>query len=889
MTLTMLPPAGTLTFLFTDIEGSTELWQQHPAAMPAALERHHALLHAACAAHHGYVFQIIGDAFCAAFALPADALAAALAAQRALRAEAWGPTGPLRVRMALHSGPAQVQPGDFTTGEYRSSLTLSRAARLLSAAHGGQVILSRATYEIVADPSPAAIDLRDLGEHRLKDLVRPEHIYQAVAPDLPSAFPPLRSLDRHTHNLPIALTRFIGRAADLVAVAGLLAEHRLVTLTGPGGTGKTRLALQVAADQVEASPDGVYFVSFAAIADPALVLPSLAHTLGVRERPGVDLSVTLMAYLQTRAVLLLLDNFEQLLPAAPHLNALCAAAPALRLLVTSRSPLQIYGEVTYPVRPLSLPESTAALTHLGENECVALFLERARAVRAGFALTADNAGAVVAICRQLDGLPLAVELAAARVRLLPPQTIAGLLERQLPLLTGGARDLPARHQTLRAAIDWSYALLSPGEQRLFARLGVFAGGCSLEAVQSVVGDPDFTLLDDLAALLDKSLLDQSEGLAGEPRFAMLAVIREYAREQLEASGEVAALRDQHAAYYVAALAQLEPDIQRWFDHNEVERDNYRAVLQWLIASGQARLALETCIALRWFWENAYGYMREGRDWFQSALALAADVPVELRAEALHNAATLAWQQGDFEAASRQIHTAIALVRPAGPCSQLAWFNINLARIHLQQGQPEPARAAAAEAVQISRALANADTLGPALGHLGEGALIAGDEAAAVPLFEEVLTLVPVTGPTVFSASAWRHLAEISQAHGDYPRAWACLRAGLPHARAIGSRHEQSRNLAAQAALLAGEPGRASADWLLAVQLWGAVDAFYESTGQSYSIPDQRRLAPYQAALRARLEPAAWEAAWAEGRRLSLEHAAALIPTSPPAATPAAPG
>jgi predicted ATPase/class 3 adenylate cyclase len=881
----MIPPSGTLTFLFTDIEGSTQLWQTHPAAMPGALARHHAILKEAIAAHNGYVFQIVGDAFCAAFSLAADALASALAAQRALCDTPWGETGPLRVRMALHSGPAQVQPGDFTAGEYQSSLTLSRAARLLSAAHGGQTVLSRSVYEQLVEQAPEGLEIRDLGQHRLKDLVRPEHIYQVAAPgSLTADFPPLRSLERHAHNLPIQLTRFIGRARELDEIAALLAGQRLVTLIGPGGTGKTRLALQAAASQVETSNDGVFFVSLAAVTDPALVLLTIAETLGIRERPGLDLQASLTAYLQPRDLLLVVDNFEQLLPAAPRLNELRTAAPRLRLMVTSRSPLQVYGEVTYNVRPLSLPapDRELALGQLAENESVALFLERARAAQPGFALSTGNAIAVVQICRQLDGLPLALELVAARLRLLTPQKIVAQLERRLNLLTGGARDLPARHQTLRAAIDWSHDLLDEGEQRLFRRLGVFAGGCSLAAAEMVSGSSGpLSTLDSLAALVDKSLLDQREGVDGEPRFTMLATIREYALEKLAASGEAEALRRQHGAYF-AALATYDElqagasQAEAWFAHTEADHDNFRAMLQWSLEANEARLALGACVVLRWFWENSGGFEREGRDWFRAVLALPVYVPVDLRVDALQSAATLAWQQNDFDEARSLIGQALTLAASAGQRPVLGWLYVTLSRINLEQGDADQALAAAEQAVQLSQAVNDADTQAAALAHLGASLRAKGAHAAAQPVFEAMLALTPAAGPTVFSAMAWRHLGEIGQAQGDYDRAWACMRASLKDVQAIVSRNGVARTLGTMAALLGTQPGRDRDDRLRAVRVWGAIAAFHEATGRSYSQPHRSRLEAHLGAVRASLGPAAWDAAWSEGRQLSLDQAAAIF-------------
>jgi predicted ATPase/class 3 adenylate cyclase len=496
-------PGGTVTFLFTDVEGSTALWEQHPAPMAAALARHDALVREAIHAHGGVVVKGTGDGAHAAFATAADGLAAALAAQQALQAAPWGATGPVRVRMALHTGEAELRDGDYF------GPPINRAARLLAAGHGGQTLLSLAAAELVRDALPAGVRLRDLGEHRLRDLQRPERVFQLVAPGLPTDFPALRSLDSRPHNLPVQPTPFIDREREVPAVRGLLArqEVRLLTLTGPAGTGKTRLALQVAAEALDEFADGVYFVPLAPISDPGLVVPAVAQALGVREVAGHALVEGLHEALRARPrLLLVLDNFEQVLGAAPRVAALLAACPRLNVLVTSRAVLHLAGEHDFPVPPLTLPErrTLPPLERLAQYEAVRLLLERARAALPDFAITDANAPAVAEICHRLDGLPLALELAAARVRHLSPQALLARLERRLPLLTGGPRDLPARHRTLRGAIAWSYDLLGPEEQALFRRLAVFAGGCTLEAAEAVcgAGSPGGAQLEAGPAVLD---------------------------------------------------------------------------------------------------------------------------------------------------------------------------------------------------------------------------------------------------------------------------------------------------------------------------------------------------------------------------------------------------
>src|SRR6202521_4474041 len=457
-------PTGTITFLFTDIEGSTRLWERHHAAMQQALAHHDAILRDAIESNDGYLVKTTGDGAHAAFAIAADAIAASLAAQRALTAHAWGELS-ITSRMAMHSGAAEQRGGDYY------GPALNRAARLMEAGHGGQILLSLATEELVRDHLPAGIALRDMGERRLKDLIRPERVFQVVAPDLPADFPPLKTLDARPNNLPAQRTPFIGRAHAIHAIKKQLSDVnvRLLTLSGVGGTGKTRLALQAAADMVDEFEHGVFFVPLAALSDPALVLQTIAQPFAVREVAGRPLQEQLKDYLREKQMLLVLDNFEQVIDAAPLISDLLAAAPRLKVLVTSREVLRLSGETDYPVPPLALPDlkRLPPLERLTQYEAVALFIERAVAVRASFTVTNENAPAVAEICYRLDGLPLAIELAAARVRVFPPQALLRRPSSQLKLLTGGARDRPTRQQTLWAAIDWSYSLLNDKEQRLF--------------------------------------------------------------------------------------------------------------------------------------------------------------------------------------------------------------------------------------------------------------------------------------------------------------------------------------------------------------------------------------------------------------------------------------
>ena len=478
-------PSGTVTMLFTDIVGSTRLLQQLGDGYRAVIADHHRLLREAILVH-GHVVEDRGDGLFAVFARAADALSAAANAQRAIAAHPWPEGGAVLVRMGLHSGDPALVGANYV------GLDVHRAARLCDAAHGGQVLLSAATRELVEQHLPDDVTLRDLGEHRLRDLQRPERIFQAVIAGLPDDFPPPRTVNRRPNNLPVARVPILGRDAEVAAARDLLLRDDvgLVTLTGPGGAGKTRLGLQIATTLLDQFEDGVYLVLLAPISDPGLVPATIARALGLRETTDRPLTDALVDYLRERQVLLVLDNFEQIVPAATVVADLLAACPRLKILVTSRAALRLRGERELPVPPLALPDAgqSHSAERLQQYAAVALFAERAREVRPDFAITTENAPAVAEICQRLDGLPLAIELAAARVRLLGPQAMLGRLGRRLPFLTGGSRDLPARQQTLRGTIGWSYDLLDPAEQRLFQRLGVFVGGCTIEAAEAVGDD-----------------------------------------------------------------------------------------------------------------------------------------------------------------------------------------------------------------------------------------------------------------------------------------------------------------------------------------------------------------------------------------------------------------
>jgi predicted ATPase/class 3 adenylate cyclase len=942
-------PTGTVTFLFTDIEGSTQLWERYPDQAGAALVRHDQIIEEIVERHGGSVVRPRGegDSRFAVFSRATDAVAAAAAMQQALHAEPWptlsskfqvqssklSPFEPgtlnfeLKVRMALHTGEADLRAGDYY------GIAVNRCSRLRSAAHGGQTLLSRTTYDLVRENMPIVatgieLELRDLGEHLLRDLQQPQHIFQLVVPGLPADFPPLKTLDARPNNLPGQRSPLVGRRSELADVQRLLLRDDvgLLTLTGPGGIGKTRLGLQVAAEVADEFQDGVFFVSLAHITDPTLVAPAIGQTLGMQQVASGEMADSLADYLSDKQLLLLLDNFEQVIAAAPAVATLLSAAPRLKVLVTSREVLHVHDEQEFAVPPLGVPdlEHLSSVEALSQYEGVALFIQRARLVKPDFEVTNENAPAVAEICYRLDGLPLAIELAAARIKLLPPQAILSRLASRLQLLTAGGRDLPERQQTLRSTMQWSYDLLQPGEQMLFRRMSVFTGGATLEAVEEVCnadGAVDLDALEGVGSLVDKSLVSQetstaASGTAGrdrEPRFGMLETMREYARELLKsaepAGGEEIYRR--HATYYMTLAEQGREGFQGplqevWLDRLEVEHDNVHAAMKWAVEQGEAETALRLGGAL-WMFRGFRVYLNEGYQWLREALRLpGADVRSRTRAVALRGASLMSRYQRDMASARAYIEESISILRELGPTGEdelgttLVMYGSDLAF----SGEHEAARGAVREGIDLLRQAGNKWYLSDGLFMGGFAATIEGDLDAAKEVYEESIALCREVGNTWILSHALNSLGDVLRMIGEYARAREVYEESLSLFRRLDARIDipaslhnlghvalalgeveeakglftealrlqtSYKNRSGIAESLAGLAGVAGAKKQpeRAARLFGAAASLRELPGPHDWAAEHADYERNLESARAQLDEATWETAWQEGRAMAL--------------------
>ncbi len=864
-------PTGTVTFLFTDIEGSTRMLQALGTRWRTILEDHNRLLRGAIRDAGGIDVRTVGDSFFAAFRTALAALSAAAEAQRALAAHPWPPQAPVRVRMGIHTGEGTVGGDDYV------GLDVHRAARIAAAAHGGQVLLSSTTSELARRGLPDGVGLRDLSEHRLKDLARPERLYQLTIDGLPDEFPPIRSLETPT-NLPTQRTSFVGREREVARVKELLRGPGLLTLTGAGGSGKTRLALQAAGDLLDDYPDGVFFVELSPITDPRLVPSSIADSVGARAEGARPVLDTLRDWVRDREMLLIVDNFEQVLEAASVVADLLAASPRMRILATSREPLHLTGEQELPVPPLSLPGVGVhpSTEHLAQYEAVNLFVERATSIDPEFRITDANAQVMAELCRRLDGLPLAIELAASRAKVLSPQAILERLEHRLQLLTGGPVDLPARQRTLREAIGWSYDLLTESERALFRRLSVFAGGWTLNTAEAIAkpgAGLGSDLLEVLRSLVDKSLVQRETIASGTDRFGMLETIREFGLEQLEAAGEAEATRSRHATFFLQAAELAEPHLRgrqrkQWLDQLEAEHDNLRAALRQAIDSGNAQFGLRTVGALWRFW-HLHGHLAEGRRWTEEMLALpAASLRTTERAKALTALGGLAYWQEDEPATRRAYKEALDIARQLGDRYGEAEGLYNLAYSPAYAGDIPSAVAMFEESRTAFEELGIRRGIADVLWILGIVARLEGDLSRSRALAEESLWLHREAGDLFGVTDALHTLGRTALAQGDLATAASSFLEALDNDEQVGNR-------TGMAIVLDNLAGKASAEGqhLRALRLGGSSQAIKEAAG-GHAPPPLIDLPDPREAARAPLGEAAVRAAWEEGRAMTLEQALA---------------
>ena len=826
-------PSSTVTLLFTDIEGSTRLLQLlGEERYSDLLSEHRRLLRDAFATHGGVEEGSEGDGLYFLFSSARDALAGTVAGQRAIAAHEWPDGAAVRVRMGLHTG----EPAAAETGYV--GIDIHRAARISATGHGGQILLSQTTRDLIGSRLPPDVTIADLGEHSLKDLRAPEHLFQVVAAGLQSDFKPLRTVDARPNNLPRVLSTFVGREREIAEAKRILAASRLITLTGPGGVGKTRLALEVASQLLDQFDDGVWVVELGTLTDSEFVLPAVASVLGLGEEPGRPLLATITDYLAGQRLLLVLDNCEHVLAVvAGATDSILRACPAVRIVATSQEPLGIDGEATLPVGSLSLPDPERKAS--GETvllaEAVRLFADRAAAALPSFGVNDRNAESVARICRRLDGIPLAIELAAARVRALPVEQIAARLDDRFRLLTGGSRVAVPRHQTLRAAMDWSYELLSEEERTVLRRLSVFAGTFTLEAAEAVVaaGDVDSSsVLDHLSNLVDKSLVQAGQA-GGDARFGLLETVREYGAERAAAADETEDARRRHRDWFLALVDRAAPAFfqgpvpQDWLRVLELEHENLRAALAWSAsAPGQGGAGLRLAAGLWRFWEIR-GDLVEGRSWLEGMLTDTGPIVIlsPLRANALTGAGILAFLQGDYPSAfalheeslslhrrlgdlmsissarnnlantavqlgeyelARQLYEESILNRRASGDSQsVAFLVMNLADVAGRQGDFEEARKQFEESIGIFRELGHRWGVGLALDNFGVVAGRTGDATTARSLHEQALAICREMGDERGAARVLSHLGDLAAQEGDPAGAKALYRESLEIREAVG--------------------------------------------------------------------------------------------------------
>ncbi len=854
------------------------LWEKYPDAMRAALERHDSLLNQIFAAYHGFVFKTTGDSFCTAFTKAPDALSAAVACQQALALEQWRTPVPLRVRMAIHTGTVEQRDNDYF------GPPLNRVARLLAIGHGGQVLLSNAAQELVRDMLPAGAEVRDLGEHRLRDLSRPEHVFQAVHPALPSQFPPLRSLDNPElpNNLPQQTTSFIGREKDLREVNDLLKKTRVLTLSGMGGSGKTRLSLQIAADILDQYSDGVWFIELAHITDASLVSHSVAAALSIREEPGHPVLQTLCTMLKTKKLLIILDNCEHLVEECARMVAtLLQACPDTTFFTSSREALGVPGEMIYRIPPLSLPDlqQRIVIETLTQYEAVRLFVERATFHKSDFAVTNENAASLAQLCVSLDGIPLAIELAAARVRAMSVEEINSRLNNLFRLLTGGVRTALPRQQTLRALIDWSYDLLNEQERVMLHCLSVFRGGWTLEAAEAVcTGDTieDWEALDLMSSLVDKSLV-LTESLGSETRYRLLETVRQYAREKLEDSGASDDVRRRHCLCFLALAESAERAIlgsqqATWLRRLDLEHDNMRSALDWsLNISTGAEMALRLTGALgRYWWRR--GYLRMGRDYLETALKYAGvESRTAARAKALHWSGVMHFRLGEYDNARTALEHGLELARETGETTEEMLCLNTLGNMSVFLRELDAAKKYYEQGLIVVRRLGDRSGEAMILGNMGNLCYDLEDYAGSRELYQQAIEIFRATRHQIGEAIYLANLGRVLLKQEELQKARDYLTQGLHITRELRDRGQIVFGLWSFAQLNAKE-----GNLEIAARLLGASDSLRDEIGNTLSSSALEEHAELSETLHNGLGEEAFTINYNIGNRMNWDQAVALV-------------
>ncbi|MEX2623760.1 MAG: adenylate/guanylate cyclase domain-containing protein [Acidimicrobiia bacterium] len=862
-------PSGTVTFLFSDIEGSTGLTQELDVSTYRELiEQHHRLLRSAFGVHGGVERGTQGDAFLVVFRDAPSAIAAAVDAQRSLAAATWPAGARVRVRMGIHSGTG-IHGGDDYIG-----LDINRAARIASAAHGGQVLISDSTRGLSERTLPKGVAMRDVGEHRLKGLDLTERLYQLTIEGLDSEFPLLRTLQVGKDHLPARMTSFVGRRAHLDELQGLLRRSRLVTLVGPGGTGKTSLAVELAREAASGFADGAWFVDLAPLTDPAVVGPTVARSLGLSEQPDRPIFDLLKIHLAKLELLMILDNFEHLLAASDVVEAMLASASGLKLLITSRSILNLYGEQEFAVPPLALPEPGAGtdVDDLTKYEAVELFIDRARLAKPGFRMTSENAATVAEICFRLDGLPLAIELAASRVRLMGAREILSRIDQRLPVLAAGASNVPARQRTLSGAIAWSYELLRPAEQGLFARLSIFAGGCTIETAEAICnpgGALGIDTFEGIASLVSQSLVGQRSD-SGDWRFTILETIREYGRDRLSADGLLDEIGQRHLFYFRDLAEQAEPHLlgvsqAGWLDRLEREHDNVRDALRRALDTRDAESGMRLSAALWRFWFQR-GYLREGRSWLEELQALDPDSVSVARAKAFTALGGLAYWLTDTETTELAYESALSIYRQLGDRNAVAEALYNLAFVPEMRQDPEEGRRRFQANLALAREIGNPHLAARNQLSLAVAAVNAADLHQAVRYSEEALTFFRAAGDHFHMSWALGLLGEAYRLRGDLQAGQQAYQEALRVVTDVRDLPLIGATLE-QVSALESSVGR----HIEAIHLLGAAVRLRETTGASLPQAALTRRQVEDVA-RQTIGSEAVEKALAEGRKMTLEEA-----------------